>query len=522
MKRLLLLGLLLLADTGIVLAQGIPQSMSYQGYVTDLTGTPVADGNYNFTFTLWTSDVAGASVWTENHTNVLVSKGLFTVQLGRGNPSMPLTIAFDQQLYLGIRIGADPELTPRVRLATSAYSFRAKMADNVPPWLIIDAHVGPTANIAASKLQSTVLTETEVVAGTGITINNTSGTLTISAPGGAVTLAGDVNGDAGSNTIADNAVTAAKIAPNIVSSISGVSNDGGDIALVAGANVTITPNDAANTVTIAASGGGGGGLTLPYAGTANSSATAFIVEQSGTGKAGHFHIGNTASTEHALEANTLSTSPSSVAVHATAAGGTAFAGSSSGATTITSINTGSSGAFYGTSSDWLFATITAYNLSTNANAAVLHLGNNQGITFIVDKEGDVAAEGHMSADYYKATTSLDAGTPVAGATYKDNIVYVWGRIAADGSFSGQSYGVSSVTRNSDTTYTVTFKTTFASGSDYAVTVSPMNNGNFEIASPLPITANSVKVKLHQLTISSNNVLMTDIYDDFFIIVTGRP
>ncbi|MBL0174489.1 MAG: hypothetical protein IPP94_04335 [Ignavibacteria bacterium] len=52
----------------------------------------------------------------------------------------------------------------------------------------------------------------------------------------------------------------------------------------------------------------------------------------------------------------------------------------------------------------------------------------------------------MSADYFKATTSLDAGTPVAGTTYKDNIVYVWGRIAADGSFSGQSYGVSSVTK----------------------------------------------------------------------------
>ncbi|MBL0174488.1 MAG: hypothetical protein IPP94_04330 [Ignavibacteria bacterium] len=239
---------------------------------------------------------------------------------------MPFTITFDQQYFLGIRIGANPELSPRVRLATSAYSFRAKMADNIPPWLIIDAHVGPTANIAASKLQSTVLTETEVVAGTGITINNTGGTLTISASGGAVTLAGDVNGDAGSNTIADNAVTAAKIAPNIVSSISGVSNDGGDIALVAGANVTITPNDAANTVTIEASGGGGGSLALPYAGTANSSATAFTVEQTGTGKAGHFQIGNVASTENALDVHTTSTSSSSAAVHATAVGGSAFSG----------------------------------------------------------------------------------------------------------------------------------------------------------------------------------------------------
>ncbi len=58
-------------------------------------------------------------------------------------------------------------------------------------------------------------------------------------------------------TIGANAVAAAEIAPNIVSSLDGVSNDGGDVDLVAGANITITPNDAANTITIAATGGSG-------------------------------------------------------------------------------------------------------------------------------------------------------------------------------------------------------------------------------------------------------------------------
>ena len=38
--------------------------------------------------------------------------------------------------------------------------------------------------------------------------------------------------------------------------IDGVRNDGGDIDLVAGTNITITPNDGANTITIAATGGG--------------------------------------------------------------------------------------------------------------------------------------------------------------------------------------------------------------------------------------------------------------------------
>lgn len=66
--------------------------------------------------------------------------------------------------------------------------------------------------------------------------------------------------------IQDNAVTVAKIAPNIVSSLSGVSNDGGNIDLVAGSNITITPDDANNKITIAATGTGGG---IGGSGTAN-------------------------------------------------------------------------------------------------------------------------------------------------------------------------------------------------------------------------------------------------------------
>ncbi|MDI6793822.1 MAG: hypothetical protein QME81_13315 [bacterium] len=54
-----------------------------------------------------------------------------------------------------------------------------------------------------------------------------------------------------------NSVSTAMITPNIVSSLDGVSNDGGDIDLVAGANITITPDDAGNQITIAATGGTG-------------------------------------------------------------------------------------------------------------------------------------------------------------------------------------------------------------------------------------------------------------------------
>ncbi len=43
-----------------------------------------------------------------------------------------------------------------------------------------------------------------------------------------------------------------------ISSLDGVSNDGGDIDLVEGSNITIVPDDGANTITISSSGGSGG------------------------------------------------------------------------------------------------------------------------------------------------------------------------------------------------------------------------------------------------------------------------
>jgi hypothetical protein len=50
------------------------------------------------------------------------------------------------------------------------------------------------------------------------------------------------------------------ISPDIVSSLDGVSNDAGNIDLIPGSNITITPNDGANTITIAASVSGGDNL----------------------------------------------------------------------------------------------------------------------------------------------------------------------------------------------------------------------------------------------------------------------
>lgn len=107
----------------------------------------------------------------------------------------PFTIAFDKNYVLGIKTGNQPEMNPRIRLSSTPYSLMANdIMDN---------------RITNQKIQI-------------------------------------------------NAVTADKIAPNIISSINGVSNDGGNINILAGNNVSIVPDNINKTVTISAIGNGTG------------------------------------------------------------------------------------------------------------------------------------------------------------------------------------------------------------------------------------------------------------------------
>jgi hypothetical protein len=79
------------------------------------------------------------------------------------------------------------------------------------------------------------------------------------------------------------------ITSNVLSSVNGVSNDGGNVDLVAGSNVTITPDDGANTITISVSGGTGGGNTLDQAYDQGGPGSGRAI----TADAGAFEVGGT-------------------------------------------------------------------------------------------------------------------------------------------------------------------------------------------------------------------------------------
>ncbi len=109
----------------------VPQTINYQGYLTNNSGQPV-NGPVNFTFGMYSASSGGPALWTETHTGVQVTNGVYSVVLGNGSPTpSPLTLPFDTQYWLGITVGTDPEMTPRQALAVVPYAFRAAQADTV-------------------------------------------------------------------------------------------------------------------------------------------------------------------------------------------------------------------------------------------------------------------------------------------------------------------------------------------------------------------------------------------------------
>jgi len=130
MNRFVLLsGLVMLFLMFILVSAEIPQLINYQGMLTTPGGSPVSDGSYNLTFKIYGSESGNDSLWWEYHTGVQVTNGLFNLTLG--SISTLQSSVFDGSVrYLGITVGSDSELSPRTRLTSVAYAYKAKLADS--------------------------------------------------------------------------------------------------------------------------------------------------------------------------------------------------------------------------------------------------------------------------------------------------------------------------------------------------------------------------------------------------------
>lgn len=187
--KLFLLTTILMLITVIIRGQ-VPQTISYQGVLTDENGTVVADGSYNLSFNLYDALTGGTALWTENQ-SVAVSNGIFNAILGSVNP---LTLTFDIQYWLGVSVEGGAELSPRIQLTSSPYSFNAASISDgsVTTNKIVDGAVTqikiPTGQVVKSI--NSLKDDVTLAAGSNVSITPSGNTLTISSSGG--TGGGDI------------------------------------------------------------------------------------------------------------------------------------------------------------------------------------------------------------------------------------------------------------------------------------------------------------------------------------------
>lgn len=220
MKRITIFFVLLFVGmiTCEIIAQGIPQTINFQGVLKDASGNIVSNGDYNITFKIYDAESGGTALWTETKL-VNIVNGIFSTQLGS---ITPITLPFDAAYWLGVTVGSNPEMTPRTAFTSVPYSrISLTVPDN---------------SLTANKISSGQIVKSvnglkdniNLVAGSNVTITPSGNDLTISAASGAGGTVTQVNTGAGLTggpitttgtiSIANDGVTTAMLQNNSVTS----------------------------------------------------------------------------------------------------------------------------------------------------------------------------------------------------------------------------------------------------------------------------------------------------------------
>lgn len=102
----------------------INPQINFQGKLTNPDGTNLATASYNFSFSIYSVSSGGSAIWTEAK-SITVTDGIFQTLLG-DTTSLPGSVDFNStDLYLGVTVGADTEMTPRIRLSAAPYAFNS-------------------------------------------------------------------------------------------------------------------------------------------------------------------------------------------------------------------------------------------------------------------------------------------------------------------------------------------------------------------------------------------------------------
>ncbi len=104
-------------------AAGVPSTLTEQGRLFDSVGAPLST-TVAITFSLYAGPNGGQALWSETQV-IALDAGYFAAELGTVTP-LPAALWDGTVRYVGITVGADPEMSPRQPTSSVPYALVAE------------------------------------------------------------------------------------------------------------------------------------------------------------------------------------------------------------------------------------------------------------------------------------------------------------------------------------------------------------------------------------------------------------
>ncbi len=258
----LILSLLALTSAAMAQSSNVPALISYSGKVVDASGNAIT-GQRLMTFRVWnhpTDAAASSRLWSEQQT-VVLSAGEFSVLIGAGsavagetNTGVFADVFSGSTRYLGVTVddgtaAADPEISPRQQVVTTAFAFRSRVAETVASGGVTSSMISSaavneaalaTAAVSAAKLADASVQTAKIADGSVTTAKLADGSVTSAKmAGGQISASVLTDGSLGTAKLTDGSVNSAKIADGSVALVDLAANSVDSTKLTDGA-VTLT------------------------------------------------------------------------------------------------------------------------------------------------------------------------------------------------------------------------------------------------------------------------------------------
>lgn len=211
-QRIAVIFIFLAGSSALTHAQSAPPNLiHFQSRIANSSGTPI-NGIITLNISIYNVPAGGSALWTETQTTTALN-GVVNILLG-ATVSIPSTVFDSTSVFVALKVGSDPEMTPRRQLVAVPYARRAATANALETTTTI-----PTGLITGAHILDGTITAVDIAAGAITTAKISAGAVTSNEILDSTIATADLaNLSVTTAKIADGAITSTKLAANVVNS----------------------------------------------------------------------------------------------------------------------------------------------------------------------------------------------------------------------------------------------------------------------------------------------------------------